>query len=254
MWGLYFNRFHGGNDGAFRLHRTGCKVTTRSAWLGAILFLGFVAFPAALYLKLSGSVASNWGVVFLPVWLCFLLWCCYPCVMSTVNEDFAWSSFAVSLFLTWAPLLAFCIMVVVRLNGRFIASAIISIPLWIVDAVLIMSSCIFAVFACVENSEDGRRVACYMFTSIMTLLLVFVPAQVIAAYGDAKQGAVDPLATGIPIAIGGCLLSLVGFLFMRAMWRRRAEDTSAWRDLYRPETWRNPHAGVGAIIPGIHHT
>ncbi|RYG54563.1 hypothetical protein EON66_06955, partial [archaeon] len=57
----------------------------------------FIAFPLALVAKLDGWTDASWGVIFIPAWLAFGLWCCLPCPMSGLFGSSAFSTWAATL-------------------------------------------------------------------------------------------------------------------------------------------------------------
>jgi hypothetical protein len=236
----------------------GCYTFFSTAWMFLACLLAFVIFPICLWAKLSGRVDSNWAVVFLPVWFVFLLWCCTPCCSGRVveeitgdSDDSVWGYWGVSLIALWAPLLATLAMVVARLEGKYIASALMFIPFWIVDACLLLFTIVIAIVAATDDDPDDKKrewTACGVMAG---LLVMWLPAQITAAVYDSKYGYISPLGFCIPILLG--LIVIGGFGCWCSFKLLQTSRRDSWSDVYRAATWTrgggNLRGGAG-ILPG----
>ena len=242
------------NDGISRLARSRCGTVTRLGWVVANLLLAFVAFPALVYAKLDGLITASWPAVFTPVWLVFGLWCCMPPALSRLMEerDAMWGVWSMTIIVLWAPLLTTLAMVVARLQGKAIEAVFIFIPLYVVDAGLLLMACVLCIIACVDDSDRGMMLA--ILTGICTVLAIFLPAQILASIGDHATGSFPVLGTLVPLVVGMFIVALAACVSaVVACARSRAEhftDAYSWAPwcccLRRPRPTLLPGAGGGA--------
>lgn len=227
-----------------------CGKFLRGLWLVTFAVLGFIAFPVAVYAKLDGLIAVNWGVVFLPVWAVFFMWCCMPCVAShAVRNDSVWPVWATSILLAWVPLLAVLVMVVVRLQGKFITSALLLIPFWLVDAVTLLFAVVMTCLAPIDDDEDDRRMEARAAVALWAVLAAAIPAQVLCAFYDYREGAIRPLGILIPLLVDAVAIAAIAGFGARAVWRRSRE--TAFTDTYEARSWLSPSTAGAGIIPGV---
>lgn len=235
---------------------SGCFAVVATSWLFLFVLLGFVIFPICLWAKLSGRVDPSWAVIFLPVWFIFLLYCCVPCCCSKPfeeltgdNDDSIWGGWGVSLVALWAPLLATLAMVVARLEGKTIAASLLFIPLWIVDACLLLFAVVIAIVAATDDDEEASKKEWRTCGLMAFLLAMWLPAQITAAVFDAKYGHLSPLGFCLPILLGLIVVAVAGCWAAARLLRLSRRDN--FSDTYRWESWtKEPSRGGAGILPG----
>jgi hypothetical protein len=195
-------------------------------WYLINLVLAFIIFPALILAKLDGSITASWGVVFVPVWLIFAFWCCFPCAHEMLDQEAIGYLFIYSLVVLWAPLLCVLIMVVVRLDGKFIEAGLIFVPFYIVDCMLAGVVCFIASIAIVER--DGRPLK--IIAALCVCIAAFLPIPIYASFYDSKHGEFPVEGTMAPLIAAMCLLACVTCCGVWRLWKSsRAENFSnAW--------------------------
>lgn len=105
--------------------------------------------------KLSPSTPQDirdhflpWGVVFIPIWLCFALYCALPVAFRSIDPG----AFVASIVLFYVPLFVFFVCLTVKLVGeqhhtghRRIRLALMLIPFWILEALILLGSLMFLI-------------------------------------------------------------------------------------------------------------
>lgn len=89
-----------------------------------------------------------WGVVFIPIWIFFALYCALPIAFRNIDPG----AFVASIMLLYIPLLVFFVCLAVKMTGvqhhsghRRIRLALMLIPFWILQALILLGSLFFLV-------------------------------------------------------------------------------------------------------------
>ena len=97
----------------------------------------------------ESNLSIPWGIVFLPIWCLFLLYCLYP-VFGGIREVHDAGPFAASLIFAWVPLFIFFVCLTTKLNGNDartadgeIRLALIFMPFWIYEGIIMVSVSVF---------------------------------------------------------------------------------------------------------------
>lgn len=208
----------------------------RFLWYLLNIVLAFIVFPALILAKLDGSITASWGVVFVPVWLIFGLWCCLPCATRELaNEvlddgESMWYFWMISLVMLWTPLLCVLIMVVVRLDGKFIEAVLMFIPFYIADCLLIAVCCFACILAMVDEDGDDRAKEFSVAGSVCVCLATFLPLQIYASIYDNKNGEFPVDGTVAPLIAVMCLIVCVTCCGVWRLWKSSREEnfSAAW--------------------------
>jgi hypothetical protein len=210
--------------------------TLRFLWCLINVVLAFIIFPALVLAKLNDSVTGSWGLVFVPVWLIFALWCCLPCATNELahevldDRDAIWYVWIISLVVLWTPLLCVLIMVVVRLDGKFIAAALMFIPFYIADFLMIAVCCFVCILAMVDDDDDDRPKELAVASVLFVCLGTFLPLQIYASIYDDKNGEFPVVGTIAPLIAAMCLISCVSCYGVLRLWKSSREEhfSNAW--------------------------
>jgi hypothetical protein len=218
--------------------------------LAAAIWIDLLLCPVLLILKLDGHIDCSWPVAMTPIWLLCGLAFLAPCsgLMPCVDdgEDTCASIGIVSAFVCYfLPTLA---VVASMLAGRAIVLKFALIPLWLLDAFLLLGAAGAGVAACCARGDRSDRA---IFTGMSLSMLVFgvvgTVSQIYAAIdwseGDYEGVSKSLIIGGIVIMVAVC----VAWCVLAVVLLKHARD-SEFKGLYT-RNWLRGDTAVAAAMP-----
>lgn len=218
--------------------------------LAAAIWIDLLLCPIFLILKLDGHIDCSWPVAMVPIWLLCGLAFLAPCsgLMPCVDdgEDTCAAVGIVSLFVCYClPTLA---VVAAMLAGRAIVLKFALIPLWVLDAFLLLGAAGAGIAACCARGDrSDRAIFTGMSLSMLVLGVVGTVSQIYAAIdwsvGDYEGVSKSLIIGGIVIVVAVC----VAWCVLAVVLLKHARD-SEFKGLYT-RNWLRGDTAVAAAMP-----
>lgn len=173
-------------------NRNKLKFCIRRTWFTCMALLVIVAVPLMICLKLQNILpeSTTWAVTFVPLWLALGCWCCVPYMAKRLFGGSLGDGGMVLLMSMWLylPLLIIAAIVAARLDGSYTQAALMFIPLWIVDAVILLVAGVLYVMSCCDSDRDDRPKELAGACVLTAILAIALPAEIIASVVDSRTG------------------------------------------------------------------
>ena len=95
----------------------------------------------------------SWSMVFIPIWLLLLLYCCLPCLTGNIEAG----PYIATIILFYIPILIYFICLCIKLTGiddnssyRKMRLALILIPFWVIEGCFMLGTLAFFIFGLKE--------------------------------------------------------------------------------------------------------
>jgi hypothetical protein len=142
-----------------------------------VIFVG-----VKLSLPLSTSHLS-WGLVFLPIWCLFTLYCIFPIRYLAVQNT---SLYIAGCILFWIPLFVFFVGLTIKLDRKpGLRLAVLFVPYWLIEGFILLSAAhllMMSILRIRTNSEAKVEMA--VFAVVVVSVLPFVIFQILLCVRD----------------------------------------------------------------------